>query len=83
MTVHDRRQQDVELHTHQQVEERRLVEIEQTIKDLEKKIDTLSDSVSDLVSAWKAANIVVSFIKWVGGAATAITALYTLLKLKG
>lgn len=50
---------------------------------IEEKLDKLTSDVEDLVSAWKAANIVVSFIKWVGGAATAITALYTLLKLKG
>lgn len=50
---------------------------------IEEKLDKLTSEVEDLVSAWKAANIVVSFIKWVGGAATAITALYTLLKLKG
>lgn len=79
----NRRQPDQNLLEYQLNEEKRLLEIEHTIKALELKIDTLSGSVSDLVSAWKAANIVVSFIKWVGGAATAVTALYTLLKLKG
>lgn len=76
----ERRQQDKELHQHQLAEERRLVEIEQTIKDLEKKIDTLSDSVSDLVTAWKAASWLVSAVKWVGGIAVAITAITALLK---
>jgi len=79
----NRRQGDEGLLQHQLKEEIRLLEIEQNIKSLGDKIDTLQKDVSDLVSAWKAANVVVSFIKWVGGAATAITALYTLLKLKG
>ena len=79
----NRRQPDQNLVEHQLNEERRLLEIEQNIKALELKIDTLSGSVSDLVSAWKAANVVVGFIKWVGGAATAVTAIYTLIKLKG
>lgn len=50
---------------------------------IEEKLDKLSSDVEDLVSAWKAANVVVGFIKWVGGAATAVTAIYTLIKLKG
>ena len=65
---------------HQLNEERRLLEIEQTIKALELKIDTLSGSVSDLVSAWKAASWLVSAVKWVGGIAVAVTAIVTLLK---
>jgi len=77
---HDRRREDEQLHQHQVAEERRLVEIEQTIKDLEKKIDTLSDSVSDLVTAWKAASWLVSAVKWVGGIAVAITAISVLIK---
>lgn len=61
-------------------DERRLLEIEQTIKSLEEKIDTLSNEVSDLVSAWKAASWLVSAVKWIGGIAVAITALLTLMK---
>lgn len=56
---------------------------DQRLTEIETKLDKLALDVEDLVAAWKAANIVVSFIKWVGGAATAVTALYTLLKLKG
>jgi len=50
---------------------------------IEAKLDTISQEVEELVSAWKAANLVVGFIKWAGGLSTAITAIYALLKLKG
>ena len=50
---------------------------------IEHKIDKLSNDVEDLVAAWKAANFVVGFIKWVGGLSTALVAIYTLIKLKG
>jgi len=79
-TAHNRRQGDRELQEHQLKEEKRLLEIEQNIKSLEEKIDTLSKDVSDLVSAWKAASWLVSLVKWVGGIAVAITAIVTLLK---
>lgn len=50
---------------------------------IEQKLDKLAGDVEDLVAAWKAANLVVGFIKWVGGLATAVTAIYSILKLKG
>lgn len=56
---------------------------DERLTEIEKKLDKLTSDVEDLVSAWKAATVVVGFIKWVGGAATAITAIYTLMKLKG
>lgn len=65
---------------HQINEEKRLLEIEQTIQSLEKKIDTLQSDVSDLVSAWKAASWLVSAVKWLGGIAIAITALTAYVK---
>ena len=79
-SLHNRRQGDKELQEHQLKEEIRLLEIEQNIKALEEKIDTLSQDVSDLVSAWKAASWLVSLVKWVGGIAVAVTAIVTLLK---
>jgi|VirMetMinimDraft_7_1064189.scaffolds.fasta_scaffold161711_1 uncharacterized protein Yka (UPF0111/DUF47 family) len=79
-TAHNRRQGDKELQEHQLKEEKRLLEIEQNIKSLEEKIDTLSKDVTDLVSAWKAASWLVSLVKWVGGIAVAVTAIVTLLK---
>jgi len=79
-TAHYRRQGDKELQEHQLKEEKRLLEIEQNIKSLEEKIDTLSKDVTDLVSAWKAASWLVSLVKWVGGIAVAVTAIVTLLK---
>jgi hypothetical protein len=78
--THNRRQGDVELMHHQLEEEKRLLEIEQKLKSLESKIDILTTDVQDLVSAWKAAGWLVSAVKWVGGIAVAITAIYTLIK---
>ena len=60
--------------------EKRLLEIEQTTLSLEKKIDSLQQDVSDLVSAWKAASWLVSAVKWLGGLALAITALTAYVK---
>lgn len=71
----NRRQSDVELLEHQLKEEKRLLEIEQKLKSLEDKIDTLTIDVQDLVSAWKAASWLVSAVKWVGGFAVAATAI--------
>lgn len=53
------------------------------LDEIEYKLDKLSQDVEQLVTAWKAASFVVSFVKWMGGIATAVTALYTLLKIKG
>lgn len=79
-STHNRRQGDKELQEHQMKEEKRLLEIEQNIKSLEEKIDTLSKDVTDLVSAWKAASWLVSLVKWIGGIAVAVTAILTLVK---
>lgn len=53
------------------------------LTEIEAKLDKLAVDVEELVAAWKAANAIVSFIKWAGGVATALTALMALLKLKG
>ena len=70
------------LQEHQIEEEKRLLEIENNIKELEKKIDQLSLDVSDLVSAWKAAGWIVSVVKWLGGLAIAGTAIITFMEGK-
>ena len=76
----NRRAPDTQLIEHQIYEEKRLLEIEQNIKTLESKIDTLTVDVSELVSAWKAASWLVSLVKWVGGIATAVTAIIILVR---
>ena len=58
-------------------------ETEHKLQEIEKKLDRLSRDVEELVAAWKAANVIVGFIKWAGGIATGLTALIALLKLKG
>lgn len=83
MTTHfDRRSEDIALTEHRVKEELRLLEIENNLKHLEVKIDNLSNEVSELVSAWKAASLLVSTVKWVGSIAAAITAILILMKVK-
>jgi hypothetical protein len=55
---------------------------EERLLEIEAKLDKLSGDVEDLVSAWKAANWLVGFVKWAGGLATAVVAIYSLLKMK-
>ena len=76
----NRRQPDINLLEHQLYEEKRLLEIENNIKGLEKKIDALTASVSGLVSAWEATSWLVSTVKWISGIAVACVALYTIIK---
>ena len=78
--MYDRRVEDKYVTDHQLQEELRLIEIENTIKQLEEKIDTLARNVDDLVTAWKAAAWLVSVVKWLGGLAIAGTAIITFMK---
>ena len=56
---------------------------DERLTEIEAKLDKLAEDVEELVAAWKAANVIVGFIKWAGGIATGLTALIALLKLKG
>lgn len=56
---------------------------DERLTEIEAKLDKLAADVEELVAAWKAANVIVGFIKWAGGIATALTAVIALLKLKG
>ena len=56
---------------------------DERLTEIEAKLDKLTEDVEELVAAWKAANVIVGFIKWAGGIATALTAVIALLKLKG
>ena len=67
---------------HEYEQERRLITIEQDLKAMNEKMSTLQTDVASLVAAWKAANWLVSTIKWLGGLAIAITALLALFKGK-
>lgn len=53
---------------------------DQRLIELERKIDKLTSDVEDLVNAWRAASWLVGAVKWFGGVATAITAVYVLFK---
>jgi len=65
---------------HQIFDERRLTDIDRDLKEMRAELTRLSDDVSDLVSAWKAANWIVSLVKWLGGIAMAVTAFMALVK---
>lgn len=67
---------------HRIEEEKRLLEIENNIKQLEEKIDSLSTDVAELVAAWRAASWLVSTVKWLGGLVIAATAIITFMKGK-
>jgi hypothetical protein len=54
--------------------------LEKRVSDLELKIDALHQSVDKLVKAWDSANTLITFVKWVGGAAAAATAILIFLK---
>lgn len=56
---------------------------DERLTEIEAKLDKLASDVEELVAAWKAANVIVGFIKWAGGIATGLTALIALFKLKG
>jgi hypothetical protein len=51
------------------------------IHKLRGEVQELSEQVHDLVDAWKTAHGVVRFVKWMGGLATAGTALWVLVKM--
>lgn len=56
---------------------------DERLTEIEAKLDKLTKDVEELVAAWKAANVIVGFIKWAGGIATAATAILALIKIKG
>ena len=55
-------------------------ETEHRLQEIEKKLDKLSNDVEDLVSAWKAANFLLSVIKGLGAIAVAVGSVILLLK---
>ena len=69
-----------QLTEHQIFEEKRLTDMDRDIKEMRAEITRLSNDVSDLVTAWKAANWIVSLVKWLGGIAVAVTAFMSLVK---
>lgn len=61
-------------------EEKRLLDMDNAIKEMRAELTQLSADVADLVSAWKAANWLVGLVKWLGGIAIAGAALISLVK---
>jgi hypothetical protein len=52
-------------------------QIRSNVEKLEKKVDCLNDSIRDLAEAWKAAQTLVAFMKWLAGISVAIAVLKT------
>ncbi len=71
---------DKELQDFRIEEERRLSDIDHELREVVKKLAVLQDEVSELVAAWKAASIVVGFVKLLGSVAIAATAIYAWFK---
>lgn len=42
------------------------------VEKLEQKVDTLNDSIKDLAEAWKTAQALVAFMKWLAGIGAAL-----------
>jgi len=57
------------------LEEDSMSEVEQirsNVEKLEKKVDCLNDSIRDLAEAWRAAQTLVAFMKWLAGIGAAL-----------
>jgi hypothetical protein len=52
-------------------------QIRSNVEKLEKKVDCLNDSIRDLAEAWKAAQTLVAFMKWLAGIGAALLVLKT------
>lgn len=51
------------------------------LQELKREVAELRTDVRDLVDAWRTAQGMVRFVKWLGGTATAATAIWALIKL--
>jgi len=47
------------------------------VEKLEHKVDTLNESIKDLAEAWKTAQTLVAFMKWLAGIGAALLVLKT------
>jgi hypothetical protein len=54
--------------------------IQQDIEALNARLAAMEKGVSDLVSAWRAAGTLVSFVKWAAGVVTAVAILWGVFK---
>jgi hypothetical protein len=56
-------------------------QLQREVEGLRHEVEELRKDVRDLVEAWRTARGVVRFVKVLGGVATAMTALWALVKL--
>jgi hypothetical protein len=53
----------------------------QEIRELQREVAELKLAIRDLVEAWRTAQGVVRLVKWMGGTAVSITAVWVLIKM--
>ena len=71
---------DAQLTEHRIEEEKRLSEIEGSIQKLSEDIQELKVSVKEMVAAWQAASLVLSFIKGIAGLAVTVGTFVAFIK---
>ena len=71
---------DKELTEHRIEEEKRLASIESTIANVQKDLKELNESVKEMLAAWQAASLVLSFIKGLAALAASIGGVILLIK---
>jgi hypothetical protein len=47
------------------------------VEKLEQKVDSLNDSIKDLAEAWRTAQTLVAFMKWLAGIGAALLVMKT------
>lgn len=62
------------------LEERRFTKIEEDIKSLTEKVESLEESIKDLVKAWEAASFILTAIKWMAAVGAGCLAIYGYIK---
>ncbi|CAB4241240.1 hypothetical protein UFOVP67_14 [uncultured Caudovirales phage] len=59
----------------------RVSHLENKLDRINKTLEHNNESIQELLDAWKTSLGVVSFVKWLGGAAVAVTAIYHALMI--
>lgn len=54
--------------------------LKEEVSDLRKEVEALRTDIKGLVAAWETANHLVTFIKWIAGAAAAVMVLVTVAR---
>lgn len=66
--------------TDRRIPDERVALLEQRLDHVDEKLDALTESVRDLVDAWRAAGLVITFVKTAAAIVFAIGVLYGAIK---